>query len=140
VEIRVELLADRIDFLEAGFFKGGRQLLERQVGARFQALYAGIVRGECGLQAVLDGEQLAGEALDGEFRSLGDVFLRAAADIFSLRLGSEPGIVMFLGLQLGLADHLFEAGGAVEHLILGGGRDGFGRGARCRVFFKFLHG
>jgi hypothetical protein len=70
----------------------------------------------CSFEAVLDGQQFAGEFLDGELVGLGYVFLGAAADVFALGLGAQPGVVMFGSLQFQLAELFLDAGQSVGML------------------------
>ena len=82
--------------------------------------------GQRGFQAVLDGQQFAGELLDGELVRLGNVFLGAATDVFAFGLGAQPGIVMFGGLQFELAELLLDAGQGVGVRFCGRRSDWFG--------------
>jgi hypothetical protein len=50
-----------------------------------------------------------GEAFDGEFVGLADVFLGAAADVLGVGLGTHEGVVHFSQLGFGRAQLFFEA-------------------------------
>ena len=85
-------------------------MLQGQFDAGLEAVDGLFRHGQRGFEAVLDGQQFAGEFLDGELVRLGDVFLGAAADILAFGLGAQPGVMMFGGLQFQLAELLFDAG------------------------------
>jgi hypothetical protein len=74
-------------------------LLQGQLNAGLEALNRLFRHGQGGFKAVLDGQQFACETFDGKLVRLGNVILGAAADVFAFRLGAQPGIVVFGGLQ-----------------------------------------
>jgi hypothetical protein len=119
VLVRVELLADRVDLDQRVLLEGGNQLLQRQLDAGAEGFDRLLLDGQRGLQAVLDGEQFAGELLDGKLVRRGDVFLRAAADVLAVGLGAQPGVVVFGGLQFEAAQLLLEAGQRVDDVLAG---------------------
>ena len=66
VAVRVELLARRIDFGQRILLEGRNQLLQRQLDASLEALGSLLRYRQSSFEAVLDGQQFAGEPLDGE--------------------------------------------------------------------------
>ena len=114
--VGIEFFAGRVHLSQGIFLEGGYQLLERQFDAGLEAVHGLFRHGQCSLEAVLDGQEFAGESLDGELVGLGYVFLGAAADVFALRLGAQPGVMMFGSLQFQLAELFFEAGQSVGML------------------------
>ncbi len=106
--VRIEALTDGIDLREVEFPEHGIELLQRQLDAALQAFRGHGLGRQGGLQAVLHGEQLGGEVLDRELVGGRDLVLRALADVVGLRLGAQPGVVVFLRGELGIAQLLFE--------------------------------
>ncbi len=71
--VRIEFLADRIDFGDIRFFERGGKLFQRQFDAALHALDGGGFDGQRGFKAVLDGQQFAGEIFDRVLVGVGDV-------------------------------------------------------------------
>ncbi len=104
--VRVESLADRIDFGQPDLFKGSQQLLQRDLHALAQLFGIGRARFERAFQAVGDRNQRLGERLDRVLLDLRDFLGRAPARV--LELGSRPQIQIVVfrrlascGLQFG---------------------------------------
>src|SRR5438445_978633 len=106
MSVRVEFLPDRVDLLEIGLFEYRTQLLQGQVDSALQSLMGGGTGGKRRFQTVLDGKQLGGERLDRVLVGVCELDLRPLADIVSLGLGPEPGVVVFLRLQFRLSQQL----------------------------------
>ena len=107
--VRIKLFASGADFVERILLEGSYQLLERQFDTRLEALDGLFRHGQRGFEAVLDGQQFAGKALDGELVRLGNVFLSTAANIFAFGLGAQPGIVVFGRFKFEGAELLLDA-------------------------------
>ncbi len=127
--VRVEFLARRVDFGQAGLFEGGDELLQGQVYAAPQALGRTGGGGQRGLQTVPDRQHFGGELLGGVFVRFGDVFLGPPAQVFRFSLGAQPGIMVFGGFQFSLPQQFLRAGQGFDRAFLSSG------GFRFRLAF-----
>jgi hypothetical protein len=117
--MRVEFLAERIDFRHPRLLEGCGKLFQGEFDAVPQVFDGDVVGTQRRLQAVLDRQQFGGKFLGCVLVRLGDVFLRAAAQIFCLGLGAQPGVVVLSRFQFSSAQKLFEAGEDLDLAFLG---------------------
>ncbi|MOA25763.1 hypothetical protein D3C78_1465100 [compost metagenome] len=95
VAVRVQLLAQRVDFADLALLEGGQQLFQRQVDAEFEVFeLAGLVL-KRHFQAVLDRDEFGGEFFDGKLLCLGHFFHATAALVFSFGLGAQKLLFHF---------------------------------------------
>src|SRR5256885_16314760 len=100
------------------------QLLQCKLDSAPQRFKRGGVGRERRFQAVLYGKQVRGDGLDRVLVGVRDLDRRPLADIFRLRLGSEPSVVVFLGFQLRAPQQLSVSGTAATSAGLAIGASG----------------
>ncbi len=98
--MRIELLANGVQSNNLALLQRAHQLAQRELDAfaDLREVISGVCDGR--FEAVHHGQQMLGEAFDGELVRLRHVFLTTAADVFRLRLGAQEAF-LHLG-QLGL--------------------------------------
>lgn len=98
--IRVELLTHRVNFADPRPLESRHQQSKRCVNAFFQTVRCCRGTGKRHLKAVTDRKQAFSEAFDRIFMRLGNVFLTAAANVFSISFGAQKEIAELDGLGL----------------------------------------
>src|SRR4029077_21135352 len=97
----IELLLNRVNLFDGELVESGIELLEGELDALPQCPGRRLVRRHTGLQAVSHGYKRRGEALKSVLVSVGDVCLRAFANVVAFSSGAQPRIAQLLGLELG---------------------------------------
>ncbi len=111
MDIGIKFRTQWVDLGDAVFLEHAGQLFQGEIDAALQTIEADrIARRQGSLQTVLNRQQFTGELIHGEFTGLFGILGAAPTHIFGFSLGPEPGIVMLLGQQFGLAKFFFQAG------------------------------
>ena len=122
--VRIEPLADRIDFGDLRAAKRSFKRLQRQLGAGLQCFRRDVLGSKRLLERVLHGQKILGELLDRVLIRLCNVRLRLLARVFGVGARAKPCVAKVRDLRLGLFQQVCKVGSGVRWRAV---RDGFTR-------------